>query len=242
MASNTILNTVIDQIVRPEQYVERPNRENSNVMHKAGFWKLPSELLGVLEELRSTKTPDPYLALGLRTGFISEIEVRAGKLPETWSMRKILNNFSIDPEQTLITSMNTSFRDNSFKVGTVSGYLYNKLSNKENKDKMLFGFEDICNQFSYHNYLLEIVQRVAKRYVEDYGIKENSRSNLRTYHLAPMSNKNNRTKVSKRIEDMMKNKEEPKCSRIGSGSADFTMKLIEDKQEKKETREFDFGD
>lgn len=238
----TILNTVIDQIVRPEMYMERENPDNPRTMHRNGFWKIPSELLEVLEKLKSMKTPDPYLALGLRTGFITDNEVKSGKLPETWSMRKILNNFGIDPEQTLITSMNSTFRDNNYKVGTISGFLYRKLSNKENPKQMLFTFEDIYKQFSYHNYLMEIVGRVAKRYVEDYGITGNSRQKINNYHLQATANKTNREKVSKRLEFMMKNKEEPNCSRINSRSADYTMKLIEDKQEKKETEEFDFGD
>jgi len=228
---NTILNTVIDQIVRPSQYMERADPELKGNMHRFGFWKVPRELLDIFEQLQKIKTPDPYLAIALKTGFLTQEEVKAGKLPKTWSMNKLMLNFGIDPNQTLITSINTTFRDNDYKVGTVSGYLYRKLSQKENQNKALFGFEDIYKQLSYHNYLMEVCGRVAKRYVEDYGIKATGRQKISNYHLIPSANKMNREKVSKRIVEMMKNTEKPKCERIKSGSAEYTMKLIEDKKE-----------
>ncbi len=228
---NTILNTVIDQIVRPSQYMERADPELNGNMHRVGFWKVPRELLDIFEQLQKTKTPDPYIAIALKTGFITQEEIKTGKLPETWSMNKLLLNFGIDPNQTLITSINTTFRDNDYKVGTVSGFLYRKLSQKENPTKPLFEFVDVYKQLTYHNYLMEVCGRVAKRYVEDYGIKATARQKISNYHLIPSANKTNRDKVSKRIEEMMKNKDEPKCERIKSRNAEYTMKLIEDKKE-----------
>ena len=68
---------------------------------------------------------------------------------------------------------------------------------------------------------MEVCGRVAKRYVEDYGIKATTRQKISNYHLIPSANKTNRDKVSKRIEEMMKNKDEPKCERIKSRNADI---------------------
>ena len=193
----SILNCVIDQELRQKQYENQTSPKEI-----IGFYPIPETFLKTLNTLKERKTPDPYIALGLATGFITQAEIDSGKVSEIkWSMKKILQNFGLQPDQKLLTAPNCNFRENKYKIGTLSGYLYNKLSSKENPKTMLFEFKRVCEQLNHHNYVLQIAVGVAKRYIKEYDISEvNTREGVVNYDTySPVKTSKNRNKVNASI-------------------------------------------
>ena len=204
---NSILNCIIDQKLRPTAYNQNDGKGN---VKRFGYFEMPSALMEVISTIKDKKTPDPYMELALATGFITEFEITSGKLAEIqWSMKKILNNFGVDSEQAILTSPNCNFRENIYKVGTIGGFLYNQLSTKTNPKTMVFEFKRIYEQMSHHNYVVQIAEGVADRYIEDYNISTtNRREKVQTYDRhSPTKNESCKKKWLKSLGNVKLNKD-----------------------------------
>ena len=190
----SVLNIIIDQKLFPENYV---NGES--------IYRISEKLIKAFKELHDVSTKDPYLKLAIELGYITpetfETLNKDGKFK--WSMSKILEHSEINPSQILLSG-DVTFRDNALSQSGLSEYLYHALSKSYNRTTEIFTFKSVYTDILRHNNIVNVAEKVAKRFIKDYDMK--NKAKLKTVTINTYDKATDKEKIMKAIKKLKRGK------------------------------------